>query len=404
MSAAPSAAARWLALGRSGAGAVLLHPLRSAVTVACVVAVLLPWVAGLAIARGLRDQARDAVRLGPDLLVEGERMGRPAPVPMEAVATIRAMPGVTDVVPRIVGEIRLGRDDVSAVLVGLPIDRLPAGTALVEGRLPAAGAANELVVGAALARRLALVVGAKLPPFYRNDAGERVSTVVGVFRSDLPVWSAHVVLTSLETAAAVFAQRGLASSLHVTVDRAAREDVRRAVARLSALGPDDGHGPVRARVLTREDAGALLPAQVLQREGVFTLHWLLAFAVGLPLVLVTSGAGLAERRRETALLKAVGWGTDDVLLRALAESLLLAVGAAALAILLAALWLGPLRALGVGAVYLAGVEADAVVDVPWRLAPVPALLAAAMAVVLVTVGTLLSTWRAASVPPAEVLR
>ncbi|MBL9086710.1 MAG: FtsX-like permease family protein [Planctomycetia bacterium] len=404
MTAARPAAARWLALGRSGAGAVLLHPLRSVVTVACVVAVLLPWLAGLAIAHGLRDQARDAVRFGPDLLVEGERLGRPAPVPLEAVATIRALPGVTDVVPRVVGEIRLGRDDVSAVLLGVPLDRLPAGTTLVRGRLPAPGASHELVVGAALARRLALDVGAKLPPFYRNDAGERVSTVVGVFASDLPVWSGHLVLTSIETASTVFAQRGLASSLGVTVPRAAREDVRRAIARLPALGPDDGHGPVRARVLSREDAGALLPAQVLQREGVFTLHWLLAFAVGLPLVLVTSGAGLAERRRETALLKAVGWGTDDVLLRALAESLLLAVGAAALAVLLAAAWLGPLRAAGLGAVYLPGVEPDAVVDVPWRLAPVPVLLATGIAVVLVTVGSLLSTWRAASTPPAEVLR
>lgn len=395
---------RWLALGRSGAGAVLLHPLRSAVTVACVVAVLLPYLAGLAIAHGLLDQARDAVRLGPDLLVEGVRLGRPAPVPLEAVATVQAIPGVRDVVPRIVGEIRLGRDDVPAVLVGLPVDHWPAGTTLVEGRLPAAGASHELVVGAALARRLALVVGARLPPFYRNDAGERVSTVVGIFRSDLPLWSGSLVLTSFETAATVFAQRGLASSLLVTVDRAQRDDVRRAVGRLGALGPDDGHGPVRARALTREDAAVLVPAQVLHREGVLTLHWLLAFAVGLPLVLVTTGAGLAERRRETALLKAVGWGTDDVLLRAFFESVLLACGAAAVAVLLAAVWLGPLRAAGVAAVFLPGVDPAPVVDVPYRLAPVPVLLASLVAFVLVTVGSLASTWRAASVPPAEVLR
>ena len=291
---------RWLALGRSGAVAVLLHPLRSAVTVASLVAVLLPYVAGLAIARGLLDQARDAIRFGPDLLVEGERLGRPAPVPLEAVGDVRAIPGVREVVPRIVGEVRLGRDDVSAVLVGLPLEHLPSGTGLVAGRLPAVGASHELVVGAALARRLALRVGSKIPPFYRNDAGERVSTVVGVFRSDLPIWSGSLMLTSLDTAAAVFAQRGVASSLLVTVDPAQREAVRRALARLPALGPDDGHGPVRPRVLAREDAAALLPSQVNRREGVFTLHWLLAFAVGLPLLLVTTGAGLAERRRESS--------------------------------------------------------------------------------------------------------
>jgi len=395
---------RWLALGRSGAGAVLLHPLRSAVTVACVVAVLLPYVTGLAIAHGLLGQARDAIRLGPDLLVEGMRMGRPAPVPLEAVAALKAIPGVRDVVPRIVGEIRLGRDDVPAVLVGLPVDRWPAGTALVEGRFPAEGASHELVVGAALARRLALGVGARIPPFYRNDAGERISTVVGIFRSDLPLWSGSLVLTSFETAATVFAQRGLASGLLVTVDRAQRDDVRRAISGLGRLGTDDAHGPVLPRVVTREDAGALVPSQVLHREGVLTLHWLLAFAVGLPLVLVTTGAGLAERRRETALLKAVGWGTDDVLLRALFESVLLSVAASAVAVLLAATWLGPLRAVGIGAVFLPGVDAHPVVDVPYRLAPVPVLLASLVAFVLVTVGSLASTWRAAAAPPAEVLR
>lgn len=395
---------RWLALGRSGAVAVLLHPLRSSVTVASLVAVLLPYVAGLAIARGLLDQARDAIRFGPDLLVEGERLGRPAPVPLEAVGDVRAIPGVREVVPRIVGEVRLGRDDVSAVLVGLPLEHLPSGTGLVAGRLPAVGASHELVVGAALARRLALRVGSKIPPFYRNDAGERVSTVVGVFRSDLPIWSGSLMLTSLDTAAAVFAQRGVASSLLVTVDPAQREAVRRALARLPALGPDDGHGPVRPRVLAREDAAALLPSQVHRREGVFTLHWLLAFAVGLPLLLVTTGAGLAERRRETALLKAVGWSTDDVLLRATAESVLLGVAAAAAAVLLAVLWLGPLRAVGIGAVFLPGVDGDPAVDVPYRLAPVPVMLAFLLALVLVTVGSLASTWRAAATPPAEVLR
>lgn len=384
---------------------MLLHPLRSGVTVACVVAVLLPYVAGLSIAHGLREQARDALRLGPDLLVEGVRMGRPAPVPLDAVAAVKAIPGVRDVVPRIVGEIRLGRDDVPAVLVGLPVDRWAAsGTTLLEGRLPAAGPSNELVVGAALARRLALTVGARIPPFYRNDAGERVSTVVGIFRSDLPLWSGSLVLTSFETAAEVFAQRGLASGLLVTVDPAQRHDARRAIARLGRLGTDDAHGPVFARAISREDAEALVPSQVLHREGVLTLHWLLVFAVGLPLVLVTTGAGLAERRRETALLKAVGWGTDDVLLRALFESVMLSVAAAALAILLAALWLGPLRAAGVGAVFLPGVYAHPVVDVPYRLAPVPLLLASLLAFVLVTVGSLASTWRAAAAPPAEVLR
>src|SRR5262245_52901140 len=96
-------------IARTGVHSALLHPLRSAVTVACVVSVLLPWVAGLGVSRGLRDEAEDSVRFGADLYVTGLRLGRNVPVPLEAVEAVKAIPGVTAVVPRIVGEIRLGK-------------------------------------------------------------------------------------------------------------------------------------------------------------------------------------------------------------------------------------------------------------------------------------------------------
>lgn len=397
---------RWLALARSGAVAVWLHPTRSAVTVVAVVAILVPFVASQALLEGLAADGRRAVAFGPDLVVDGVRLGRPAPVPLSSIESVAAIPGVRSVTPRLVGEIRLGRDDEPVILLGLPPERLtlPPGLALVEGRLPSPGASFEWVVGADLARRLALQVGSKVPPFYRNDAGERVTTVVGVFRGDVPIWSGRLVLATYATVEAVFAQQGLATSLLVDVEAGEAEPVRRAIRRLPSLGPPDAFGPVRPRVLTRDDAAALLPGQALAREGVVTLLWMLAFAVGLPVVLVTSGAGLSDRRRETALLKAVGWRTDEALARAFVESVLLAVAAAAAAVLLAALWIGPLRAAGLGAALVPGVDADPAVRLPARLHPTLALLALSISFVLVTVGSLVSTWRAASTPPAEVLR
>ena len=46
-------------VSRSGVDAVLLHPLRNAVTALCVTALLLPYVTGVAVARGLLDQAEE---------------------------------------------------------------------------------------------------------------------------------------------------------------------------------------------------------------------------------------------------------------------------------------------------------------------------------------------------------
>jgi ABC-type lipoprotein release transport system permease subunit len=382
----------------------VLHPLRSAVVVACVAVVLAPYVAGLGLSIGLEEQAAASVRAGPDLHVTGRRLGRDVPIPVAAAEPIRAIPGVVSVVPRIVGEVALGRDATSAVLVGVPRDALPAGTSVVDGRLFAADGGQELVVGSRLARRLAVQPGSKIPPFYRNSEGERVSTVVGVFRSSAPLWEANVVLASLETASAVFGQRGLASSLLVTCAPGYADEVKELVLALPSLAPDDGHGPLRARVSARGDLEAELARGFRHRGGVFSLHLVLAFAVGIPLVLVTSGVGLAERRRETGLLKATGWQTDEVLLRAGSESLLLAAAGAALAVLAAFAWLRGFRGAGLAPLFFPGLDATPDVVPPFRLAPEPLLVAAALSFVITAAGTLLSSWRAASASPAEAMR
>jgi hypothetical protein len=393
-----------LAVARTGLDAAARHPLRSAAAVFTVVAVLAPYLAGVGVARGLADQALESVTAGADLYVSGLRFGREAPVPLSAVETVRAVPGVTDVVPRIVAAIRIGKEHESAVLVGLPAGRYPAGVECVDGRLPAEGAANELAFGPQIARRLGLTVGSAIPPFYRNDEGERVSTVVGVLRRDCPVWAANVVIADFDTAARICAQHGLASGLLVSCRPEYADAVRDTISRLDSLAPKDETGPLRARVVTREDAAAFVPAGVLHREGVFNLHFVLAFAAAIPLVLVTSGVGLAERRRETGVLKALGWQTDEILLRGFAESLALAAAGAALSVIVAYAWLVAFNGRGIAGIYLGGADATPGFVVPFRLTPEPTIVAAALAFVVMTTGTLLSTWRAAVASPMEAMK
>ncbi len=308
----------FLAILRSGLSAVLLHPLRSAAIVACVVALLVPFVAGLAIFEGLGDEAADAARSGADLVVTGVRFGRPAPLPVESAEVLRAVPGVASVVPRIVGAIALGAAPEHAVLVGIAPGDLPADVGCVEGRLFRPGAGNELVVGSRLARRLSLAPGSRIPPFYVNRGGERVCEVVGVFRSGLPMWEANVILASLETAQALFDERGTATQLLVTCRPGYEEAVRTAISRLPTLASPGSPEPLAPRVRSRADVEALLARGASFGEGVFALHFLLLFAAAIPLLVVATGAGLRDRRRETGILKMLGWGTDDVLLRAFA--------------------------------------------------------------------------------------
>ncbi|MCK6461151.1 MAG: ABC transporter permease, partial [Planctomycetes bacterium] len=260
-------------------------------------------------------------------------------------------------------------------------------------------------------------VGARLPPFYRSRSGERVSRVVGVFRADLPLWEANLVFCSFETAAHLFDQEGLATSLLVSCDPGYRDAVVATLRRIDPVpspgtteglpaAPTQGTeaGTVTPVVTTRDDLAALLPRGMAHLEGIFQIHFVLAFAVGIPLLMVAAGLGLSGRRREAALLKATGWMTDEVIVQAMVESLVLALLGASTAVLVAWAWLGLLDGCGIAGIFLPGATAAPGFKVPFRVAPVPALMGFLVSFAIVSTGTLYSTWRAATAAPALALR
>jgi ABC-type lipoprotein release transport system permease subunit len=392
-----------LEIAGTGLAAVLLHPLRSTVSFLAVVAVLVPYLVGLGLAKGIEEQAETSARLGADLYVSGSRFGRPAPLPLSAAEAVRRLDEVTGVVPRIVGEVVLGKepDLVRAVLVGLPPGHFPVSADCVEGELPRGGGALQLVLGSSLAGRLKLKVGDFYPPFYRNRRGDRTCRVVGVFKADCPLWQANLILTTFDTAAYVFDQPDSATDLLVSCRQGYQGEVARSIGRLS-FPASDKEGVLRLRVTAREDLRVLLPRGAFHREGIFNLLFLLAFVIAILVLLVTSGLGESERRREIGILKATGWQTDEVLLRGAVESLTLSLAGACTALLLAWVWLRLLNGYGVAGYFLDGLTPD--VPVPFRLTPVPALLAFLLSFVIVLTGTLYSAWRAATAPPREVMR
>jgi ABC-type lipoprotein release transport system permease subunit len=394
----------FLAIGYTGLVALLQYPLRSLATIGCVVAVLLPYLAGIGLSQGIQEQADEAIRFGADLYVNGQQFGREAPMPVDLADRIRQIDGVTAVVPRIVARMVLGKNREEAVLVGLPLDHFPAGVTCVEGRLPRPSRVNELVVGSALAKRLALHVGSLIPPFYHSSGGDKVSQVVGIFKSDVSLWEANLVLTSFATASAICNQEGLATDLLVYCRAGYRDGVRSAILRGQPLPAPQADSGITLEVTGRDDVQALLPAGLLHREGIFNLHFLVAFAVAILTILVTSGFGSSERRREIGILKATGWQTDELLLRGVVESFLLALAGAALSVVLAFVWLRLLNGYWIASIFLPGVGVRPGFPVPFRLTPVPALLSFLLAVVLVLSGSVYATWRAAVVPPREAMR
>jgi ABC-type lipoprotein release transport system permease subunit len=388
----------FLEVARTGLTSVVLHPVRSAVTVAALVSVLLPYLAGLGISRGIREDAEAAIRHGADLYVSAVKLGKSAPIPLDSIKEIQDIPGVISVTPRIVGRIELGKDRTSAVLVGIPVRNFPESFECVDGRLYRGGTRNELVIGTDLARRLSLDVGDVIPPFYRNARGERISEVVGIFESDVAIWQARLIVTSFETAAHILDQPGLATDLLIRCQPGFETEIARTIERTLKLDDE------RPRVVTRDELSSIVPQGPRQRGGAFTAVYVLAFSVGVLVVLVTSGFGQSERRREIGILKAVGWQSDQLLLRCLVENLALSVCGAALAIIGAFVWLRIFNGWWIAQVLLNGVDRAPAFQIPFRLGTQSVLIAFLVAAVVVLTGSLFSTWKAAITPPRHSMR
>lgn len=394
----------WLHIARTGVTSLILHPWRAMATVACLLAVLVPYVAGLGVAAGLARDAADSLEAGADLYVTGRQFGRSVPLPLASVDQLRKLPGVTAVVPRIVAPVTLGREHHRAVVVGIAPEYLPDIADCVHGKLYRSGRVHELVVGSLLASRLKLEVGSFLPPFYHNRAGERVSQVVGIFASDAPVWQANLIFTSFDSAAAIFDQPHLATEALVYCRPGERERVAGRIRQQVAWESADGQIRITASASDHAELESLCREAAAHRDGVFHLHCILACSVAILAVLVTSGYGSTERRREVGILKAIGWQTDEILLRSATESLLLSMAGAAISIWTVWIWLRMLNGYGIAELFLPGMGRGGHVQIPFRLVPVPVLLAVLLAWAIVTSGSIYTTWRTATAPPATVMR
>jgi ABC-type lipoprotein release transport system permease subunit len=395
---------RFVEIAKTGLTAILLHPVRSTMTFCALLAILVPYLAGMGVAKGVQQDAESSLRAGGDLYVSSSQFGRSTPIPLSLVEEVRELVGVTDVVPRIVGRLTLGRELVEVVLVGIPESRFPTSITCVDGRLPRAGSINEFVIGTELARELKLKPGSLLPPFYRNPRGEHVSKIVGIFRSDVSLWQSNLMFSTFETAEEIFNQEGMATDLVVDCQSGYETNVSRAIRRMTTLTNHDSANTMQLKVTSREELNLLLAGGQLHREGVFNLHFLLVFVIGILVILVTSGLGLPERRREIGILKATGWQTDEILLRSLVESLLFSVGGASVSILVAFVWLKLFNGYFIAGIFIAGVALVPSFEVPFRLTPVPAVLAFIIALVVTMSGSLWSTWRSAIAPPDEAMR
>lgn len=342
----------------------------------------------------LRREAAVANQAMPDLVVQRLVAGRPALVDPAVARRVEAMPGVRRARPRVWGYLFLPSLPGNLTIVGgapAPGD----GDALAPGGHPPGP--GQAVLGATLAERLAIRVGDELGlPAPDPETPYRFLEVVGTFASASALHAADVVWVSDRDARVLLsmpADRATDVAVTLTTPLEAPVLVEAIAATLPGARVVDRTLTARVHALTFGARGGLVAAMLLPALAAFLL---LAWDR-------LTGLDVAERQ-EIGVLKAVGWGTGDVLAARLWENGLVATLGTALGLVAAYLY-----------VYVAGAPLLAGALFGWSqlyppLALVPVLdpplffaLLGAVVVPFAAIGVV-PAWRAAMTDPDEALR
>ncbi|MEM1414169.1 MAG: ABC transporter permease [Myxococcota bacterium] len=356
------------------------------------------YASAVFLADALRAEYRANLDAAPDLTVQRLVAGRPALVPEDALTDLEALPGVRSVRPRLWGYLFVEAIEANVVVAAVEAgpELAPAlATGEPLGPADALGDERPALVGPVLAERLALFPGDGLA--IPDARGELVLLRVrGVFDPATALQAADLVLVHEATARRLLGvPEGEVTDLAIAL--AAPEEapvVSAAVAeRLPMSRVVDRVALERAYELTFDGRAGLVAALLLPMLAALLLMAWDRF----------SGLGESERR-EIGVLKAIGWGTGDVLLARLVEALVVTAGGVSLGLLAA-----------YGYAFLLGAPGMSGALFGWStLYPEPELapatsLAQLFSLAGLVVGPLVAValvpaWRASMLDPDEVIR
>ena len=324
---------------------------------------------------------------------------------------VEAHPDVVDAAPRLFGGGLLSVADQTkaALLLGVDPEREARVSTLLAnlpiGRLPSPDA-YEVVVGVEMARQLEVEVGDEVvivAPAADGSMGNDIFTLVGIFETGTPGIDANyaiVPITNLQYLMAM--HEGRIHEVVMTVTRA-RDTPQIAGALAAAFGPDLPPIEVKSWVELRPE----LAEAIALMDSVNFVIVLVIFAMAIFGVANTMLIGTFERRREFAVIRALGTTRSGVSRTVVYEGIIL--GALSLAV--GAAITGPVMVWWHGSPpdltrYLEGFE---YIGAQWRPVlrveySVDAPIITAVALLATTIiSAVYPAWKATRVPPADAL-
>jgi ABC-type lipoprotein release transport system permease subunit len=347
----------------------------------------------MAISEGLKRETLAVLESGAELYITQDQFGSNAPIPLSAIEGFSSLPGVTEVIPRVIGRTYL--DNSFLAVLGISPDHLPSALSISQGRRYRQP--GEVLIGEGLAVQAQIKPGQK---FFLSRNPTQKFTVVGLFRSTYTIWNADLLIMSFDDAAQLFQMPGKATDLLLKTHPGYEEPLAEKILQLSQTQPG-WSAPLRVQTKTLVKSYILRGFDI--KAGIFSGIYSLAFLLAIPILLVTTGLGLATRKREIGIIKALGWQTQEVLILLGMENGFLALLSIPFTVLFSQIWLKGCNGYFINRFFIANWEILPPFSIPADSFPIPFLLTFFLALILTLVGSLYSTWRMAIAPPHEAM-
>lgn len=381
------------ALVTHAAGCLFRFPLRSGMVVISLTAVLSPLVTAIAINEGVKSEYARVLKESGDTFVTRDNYGSNGPIELAMAEHIKAIQGVTRVIPRVIG--RTYAQGKLITVLGVSYNSVSPSITVIHGKKPEHK--GEAMLGFRAAQYLNIEVGSCFS-LARNSS--KVFRIVGLFDAPFTIWSADLLVMGFEDASELFSMADKATDL-VVYTRPGYEQIVDIIIRASEQNAGGSGPPVR--VQTRQLIERYTRRGFDMRAGVFAGFCCLVLALAVPALGVISGFGLSQRRREIGIIKALGWQTREVLELIALENLMLSFISLPLIMLVSVIWIHLLNGAGLVKFLIPNIAIVVPFPTPSRVFPVPFVLTLMMAPTVTMVGSLYWTWRAAVVSPATAM-
>ena len=346
----------------------------------------------LVLTHSLRMEAKKILRDAPDVVVQRLSGGRHDLIPVSVIEMIREIPGVGEVSPRYWGYYFDALTGGNYTLIGLEGGG-SSGLSMLEGELPSAVASCAIGSGVAQARQLG--IGDELVLINSRNIGVTFD-VVGVFVSESDILTNDLVVFGNADLIEFFGlPDGLATDISVQVYN--EKEVPTVAAKIKRSLPE-------TRPITRSETIRTYDAVFSWRSGMLLTMFfaaLLAFCI----LAWDKATGIsAEEKREIGILKAIGWGTGDVLELKFWEGIVISVTSLLFGLILAFVHVFVFDA----SLFASVVHGWSVLFPKFRVTPDVNLyqifVLAALTVVPYVASTIFPSWKAAIADPEEVMR